>query len=344
MKNIFYLIGLILISYSCETDFEINAPYDKIPIIYGVLDHSADTQFIKINKSFLGDNNSAYSSINDSMYFDKVNVRIEELDEDENIIRVFSLQEKYVPVAPGSGIFFTDKQKVYYFTDVLDETKDYRIVGDGDGRPFSATTNLIEDFEFDRTFKNSTNSIYGIGWYNSGVYNPIEPKWNQSPDGKLYDVAIRLNYKEFRNGVETPQFVEWFMGSVKATTTGTLSIKSNAKSFFVYLSNSPILQDTVGVTKREIGKIEFRVTSVNQILETYIDINKPSNSIAFDKPDYTNIEGGRGIFGSRFTSSITSFKEFNEKTTEFLNGGLYTADFKFCSDNAAWNAEVYYCP
>ena len=352
MKNIIYIIGLIIISYSCKTDFEINAPYDRIPIIYGVLDQSVDTQFIKINKSFLGDNNTAYSSINDSLYFDSVTVKVEELDDNETVLRVFSLQEKFVPVAPGSGIFFTGQQKVYYFvpSSPLDETKSYRIIGEADGKPFSATTNLINDFDFDRTFKNGTNSTLGIGWYNSGVYNPIVPKWNQSPDSKFYDAAIRFNYTEYRNGIATPLIIEWFMGSVKSLNTVTLSLEANAESFFVYLSNNASLKDTVGVTKRVIGKIEFRVTAVNQILETYIDVNKPNNNIAFDKPDYTNIEGGRGIFGSRYTSSIISFQEFNDKTTEHLCTGSYTGDFKFCSNNnrhspgsgSAYN--YLYCP
>ena len=333
-------------SYSCKTDFDINAPHDKIPIIYGVLDQSVDTQFIKINKSFLGTNNSAYSSVNDSMYFNNVTVKIEELDDKENVLTVFSLQEKFVPVAPGSGIFFTGQQKVFYFvpTSPLDESKKYRIIGEGDGKSFSATTNLINDFGFDLAFKNGTNSPLGIGWYNSGVYNPITPKWNQSPDGKLYDATVRLNYTEHRNGVATPLFVDWFMGSRNATTSGFLSIKSNAESFFAFLSNSAVLQDTVGVTKRVIGKIEFRITSVNQILKTYIDVNKPNNAIAFDKPDYTNIEGGRGVFGSRYTSVLTSNQEFNDKTTDYLCFGGHTGDFKFCSNNNRYSSKTYYCP
>ncbi len=344
MNKLFYLIGLILISYSCKTDFEINAPYEKIPIIFGVLDQSADTQFIKINKSFLGTNNTSYASINDSMYFDNVNVRIEEIDDNGTINRVFSLQEKTVPVAAGSGIFFTGQQKVYYFTETLDETKSYRIIGDGDGQPFSATTNLISDFTFDNQFRTAFNSPLGIGWYNSGVYTNIDPKWNQSPEGKSYDVSIRFNYTEYRNGNVVPLFIDWYVGSSNYTSSGQLSLQTNARSFFAYLSNNAQLQDTVGVTKRVIGKVEIRITSVNQILETYIDVNKPNNNISFDKPDYTNIEGGRGVFGSRYTIKLESNKKFNEKTTEHMHGGIYTSALLFCSDEAAWNTEVYYCP
>ena len=47
-----FLVPLFLL-ISCSTDFELNAPYKTIPIV-GLLDQSQDTQFVKINRSFLG--------------------------------------------------------------------------------------------------------------------------------------------------------------------------------------------------------------------------------------------------------------------------------------------------
>ena len=52
MKKFLVFITISIAISSCETDFDVNAPYDKIPIIYGVLDQSTDTQWVKINKSF----------------------------------------------------------------------------------------------------------------------------------------------------------------------------------------------------------------------------------------------------------------------------------------------------
>ena len=43
--------------YSCEEDFEINAPYQDITVVYGLIDQGQDTIFLKINKAFLGDGN-----------------------------------------------------------------------------------------------------------------------------------------------------------------------------------------------------------------------------------------------------------------------------------------------
>ena len=344
MKHTLLLFAFIGTLFSCKTDFEINAPYDKIPIVYGVLDQGVDTQWIKINKSFLGTNNLEYPSVNDSMYFDNVNVKVEEIDPDGNIGNVYQLQEKMVNVDPLSGIFFTGQQKVYYFVDSnLDETKEYRISGDGDGRTFSATTNMIESFDFTNNFRIRTLAPGGISLFNSGVYNDVKPAWRQSPDAESYGIVMRFHYTEHRNGNVTEKFVDWSLGEKKPTTGGELEAVSNAESFFGLLSNNPELKDTAGVTKRVIGTVDFRITSANFILKTYIDVNKPNSGIAFDKPDYTNIEGGRGVWASRYTSEISE-RNLSEKTVEHLFNGSYTANLKFCSDNPAWNTELYFCP
>ena len=72
MRFIYWISLTILIIFSsCETDFELNAPYKTIPVVYGLLDQSLDTQFIKINKSFLGIlNNANFAPINDCTQFD----------------------------------------------------------------------------------------------------------------------------------------------------------------------------------------------------------------------------------------------------------------------------------
>ena len=78
-------------------------------------------------------------------------------------------------------------------------------------------------------------------------------------------------------------------------------------------------------------------------LNNTIGVNKPNQSISFDKPDYTNIEGGRGVFGSRYTAVIT-FPGLSDKSIEELFLGSYTTDFKFCTDDTAPALAPYFCP
>jgi hypothetical protein len=51
--------------------------------------------------------------------------------------------------------------------------------------------------------------------------------------------------------------------------------------------------------------LEYIITAGNDDLNTFLEVNQPSNSIAQDKPNYSNIKGGVGIFASSSRSIIT---------------------------------------
>ena len=58
MKKLLILILpflMVLYVVSCEEDFDINAPYQDITVVYGLIDQGQDSIFLKINKAFLGD-------------------------------------------------------------------------------------------------------------------------------------------------------------------------------------------------------------------------------------------------------------------------------------------------
>jgi hypothetical protein len=50
-----FLTVIALLVAGCSTDVDLNAPYKSTTIVYGLLDPIADTQWVKINKTFIGD-------------------------------------------------------------------------------------------------------------------------------------------------------------------------------------------------------------------------------------------------------------------------------------------------
>ena len=54
MKKILFLLSTILL-FSCETEFEINADWQELMVVHGILDQSQGEQFVRINKAFLGE-------------------------------------------------------------------------------------------------------------------------------------------------------------------------------------------------------------------------------------------------------------------------------------------------
>jgi hypothetical protein len=43
--------------HSCSTEVDLTADYQSIPVVYGLLEVEADTQWVKINRTWLGEGN-----------------------------------------------------------------------------------------------------------------------------------------------------------------------------------------------------------------------------------------------------------------------------------------------
>ena len=101
MKFLTYtFFGILFASLfsACETDVDLNAPYKSTTIVFGLLDPGADTQFVKITKTFLGNgNNLEYAQIRDSSEYqwEEFNfIHLEEYNPNTgNIINTYALQE-----------------------------------------------------------------------------------------------------------------------------------------------------------------------------------------------------------------------------------------------------------
>ena len=60
-----------------------------------------------------------------------------------------------------------------------------------------------------------------------------------------------------------------------------------------------IPKKTVGSIKNRTAHfMEYIIYACNDNLQTFLQVNQPSNTIAQDKPNYSNINGGLGVFGS----------------------------------------------
>ncbi|MDC0908959.1 hypothetical protein OAQ21_02435 [Flavobacteriales bacterium] len=78
MKKILVVVSfLAFIITSCETDFDVNSDWEEITVVYGLLNPNNDTQYVRINKAFLGDADAvAMASISDSINYDPSNLSV----------------------------------------------------------------------------------------------------------------------------------------------------------------------------------------------------------------------------------------------------------------------------
>ncbi|HJM16760.1 MAG TPA: hypothetical protein QF851_04835, partial [Flavobacteriales bacterium] len=104
MKKITTLFGLFLLLFiSCETDFNVNAEWEEVTVVFGLLDQTQDKQYIRINKAFLGNASASdMASVADSLNYIPYNysdstgelqVKIEKISASGNVLETKILKD-----------------------------------------------------------------------------------------------------------------------------------------------------------------------------------------------------------------------------------------------------------
>jgi len=355
MKNYFWSILLIAsIISSCKTDFELNAPYKTIPVVYGLLDQSLDTQFIKINKSFLGNSNNAnFASINDCTQFESLTAFIYGFNQNNDTVSVGTLKEMMVGNL-DPGIFYEDSQKIYYLetpSGYFNDDYTYKLnvsvpdTGAAEQFNFSAETQLVDSsgLKFEYYFgiifgKTGFKIIDDVDLGTTDDYQNPNIIWKTTKNGRFYDLIVRFHFAEYTSNIDsTEKFIDWNLGSQTSVDIdgGEEMFKvANGKTFFETIkSRLSNYEFESQVLKRSFGPqcVEIRITAGNEDLNTYMQVNEPVTGVVTERPIFTNVENGIGIFASKYNFSQKSFLS-NGTVLELCLGDL-TSEFKFCRNS-----------
>lgn len=324
------LLLLVAATVSCKTDFDINAPAKDISVVFGLLSQDDSVHYIKITKAFIGENDALVMAQDpaNSDYGDILTVQVEEYN-GENLVRTYNCSRTLVS-DKEEGDFYYPEQYVYSFAAQLHEDYIYRlkILNNETGSTTEAQTGLVGDFTVSKPYYNPSGPQ--ISFVNSnGQYSQSEVKWTSSKNGRLYETFFRFNYREIDNTTHdtTNKSVTWRLASVKASLLNggePLLSSYNSESFYRYLEATiPVDYNKT----RIIGKIDLVISVGGDELSTYIDLNKPSNSIIQERPAYTNVANGIGIFSCRRTKQFSY--TLGSYSQVALVSGEYTSALNF---------------
>ena len=111
----------------------------------------------------------------------------------------------------------------------------------------------------------------------------------------------------------------------------------SGESFFKFMAGS--LEATQEI-KREMRSLDFIFVVGTDDLNTYIEVNGPSQGIVQEKPAFTNIENGVGIFSAIFDKTIPN-KYLSARTLDTLALSDLTIDLRFKDgfDNWWWETK-----
>mgnify|MGYP000872841965 CR=1 FL=1 len=315
--RLFLLLTLTLPLFfsACETDFDITADYQDITVVYGLISQNDSVHHLKINKAFLGKGNAlVFAKEEDSMsYHNDLEVKIDEVNE-TGVTNTFYFDTTTI-TNKAPGIFYYPEQQVYsaYYEMPPDySSKIYRlqITNKKTGKVVTAETALIYDFSF-----STPRPGQPVINFTSEYAQKIE--WRSAKNGKRYDVTLRFWFDELLKGNPDTlsRYVDWSLGTEKSrgiTGGQSMELQYKPEGFFnmantkiPYSAGSAISEDQV--LARLVNRAEVIFDISGDELNTYMEVNEPSSGIVQDKPEYTNINNGIGLFSSRFSVNTRDF-------------------------------------
>ena len=318
MKKIYLFISVLAMLFiACETDFDVNSQWEETTVVYGLLDASDENtlQKIKISKAFLGEMDAyEMAQYADSINFDTANIDV--------MIYKWGFSEivnsdtlKAVPTA-RDGDIFNDNIVVYEFENensFLQKGYEYELVvkNNKSGNLVSSRTEIVTGFDFDNIFTTKSKS-FQFGLYTNNDFSSSTITWDDSNDnGKIYQLDLIFHYTEIMDGVYTEDSLIYSLPLIDDTES---KMKIEGNSFFNFLAlNLDKNQSVI----RYFNEIDMIMTVGSEDLETYINVNKPITGIVQERPQFTNINNGIGLFSSRF-KKIRFDYDLTSSTLDYL--------------------------
>lgn len=315
MKKVLFLFAMVsmVLFNACETDFDVTAEWKDITVVYGLISQNDSVHYVKINKAFLGEGNAlTYAREADSSsYFNNLEVLIIEKTGSTETRR-FSMDTTTI-YHKEEGIFYAPEQVLYKAAFKVPSdyvNKDYtyhlEIKNKITGKVIAANTPLVHDFAVE-TPRPGQQSINFTAESNQRV------KWFSAKNGRRYNVSVRFWFDEVIGPARDTltRSIDWNFSSAKSVSVqggesmellySPASFFTVCKSLIPYKSGDEISENDV--VSRLVNRVEFLFAVSGDELNTYMEVNEPSSGIVQEKPDYTNVENGIGLFSCRYLKS-----------------------------------------
>ena len=308
MKRLYIILCLPLTAlfFACSTDIDLYAEYEEKPVVYGILDPNADTNFIKITRTFYvkGDAYQTASNPDSSNYPGKLDVRMIEYCNGDSIREIvfdtITIHNK------EQGVFYAPHQKLYYTTEPLGINRNgksysYRLSVVLPDRTLTSETKMAGDSYFNVQSLGMNFSKEYFGTNRPFLFRP-------ATNAGIYHVAIKFTYLEQRtpDGDSVPRTMTWDKGNyfesnlIYHMMEGCFVFYYRPEEFYAQLSEF-IGGDTTGCVRRFITDypIEVTIDAGGEELCQYIYLNDQYNGVPLGDSDLALIEGGYGVFSSR---------------------------------------------
>ena len=295
---------------SCSTDVDLYADPEEIPVIYGLLDCEADTNFIRITRVVHASDNPLLDAANSSLseYPGKLDVRLTEFRNDDSIRQIvldtITLHNK------KPGIFYAPNQKVYYTNEPL-------AINNGKKKYKYKLTIVFPDRVLTTEAKIVGTSTFGpkslaLNFAKSAIGIRLPFHFHPALNASVYRVEMSFTYHERRTPLSDtiPHTMSWHVGTFFESD---LSFASEDDYILHYYPEDfyGALEEFIGGDTAVPGLKRFltdypatiTITAGGGNLREYLYYLNMVNQTNPNDTDFTTIPGAKGVFSSIMTKT-----------------------------------------
>jgi hypothetical protein len=352
MQN-FLKYGFIVLTFfqliSCDNTLDVNDKWTDITVAFSVLDKSQDTQWVRINRAWLGTDDILIGAQSpDSIYYSQVlSVFLDEMD-GSTVRKTITLTYDDQSRQLNDGYFTTEGYHLYRTTETINSDYRYRLrIDKGEGSPIVSAETVVLNNSLNITRPSAVAKINLEPFINYGF------EYTSQNNSKIFQPVIILNYKEFN--INNPSVLSYHQARFLLPTKESINTGGGIGIISGYTTESLLegwkLQiPTDPNVRRFVTGIDFEVRAGTEDMHTYINVNQPPTGIVTERPDFSNIEGGYGLFAStalngRYDKELTESGllqlVLNDISCELQFGRIFLspsgADTCYCTGNGQCN-------
>jgi hypothetical protein len=328
LSKLIVLSLTILTMAACDNDIDINAPFKDITVVYSLLDGTKDTNWVRVHRAYLGkEGMDGGNQVPDSIYYKNLQVKIEEVSANGTVLNSWLLQRDDNSRQMEEGYFTTSGYHLYRFDQNINPNNSYRLTiekPDGEGDPVTGITPIVGGFNV-----TEPRGVQKVTFGRSGQ----NFSWEQPKNGRIHQAMIRFYYVEINRNNKSDsvrKYVDYQLPTKLGTTLNgstTTQIVNNVpySTYYRYLSNTIPFNENVN---RFFRKMDVYVVCGADDFATYISVSQPAEGIVQDKPFYTNVTNGAGLFSSRGFTDKTNM-ELSSISLDSLFNGVFTCGLRF---------------
>ncbi len=332
--QLIFAFSVILTVFSCSNELQVAEEYKNIPVVYGLLSNKDTAHYVRVEKLFINNNQSAYdiAKIVDSIYYKDGEISVEITDRNLRTWKLHKVDGTLEGYPRKTGIFanvpnYLYKIKADSLVLIGGEKIKLSIKDKNDKELASAETfvtkspnplsapPLPNDFRFEYKTEAATSNV----------------SWGfDDNSATVFSLSLIINYLESDPANPTqflPKQLEWVIEDFHIPTTkGSTTLKIVNVDFYRFLRDNLAKTNVI----RQFKNIDLKIQAGNSDLNKFIEADNVNIGITSSEfiPNYTNVKNGLGVFASRSKLEKLAIP-ISALTLDSLKNGQYTKDLNF---------------